>query len=96
MGEAEVQAAFARQIEPALAAFQPEAMLIAAGFDGHRLDDMSGLAYSTELYGWLGARLNDLARRHCQGRLVSILEGGYHLESLGASVVEYCAGLMKP
>lgn len=94
-GDAEVQAAFRDQIEPALAGFQPEALVIAAGFDGHRRDDMSGLAYSSELYGWLGARLAALARQHCRGRLVSILEGGYHLESLGESVVRYCAGLVS-
>ncbi len=93
-GDAEVREACQRLIEPALERFQPEAMLIAAGFDGHRLDDMSGLAYSTELYGWLGTRLAALARRHCQGRMVSILEGGYHLESLGASAVQYCLGLL--
>ncbi len=94
-GDAEVQDAFLRLIAPALADFQPEAILIAAGFDGHRLDDMSGLTYSTELFGWLGNQLNDLARRHCQGRMVSILEGGYHLPSLGASVLQYCTGLMS-
>lgn len=94
-GDAEVKAAFAGQIEPALAGFAPEALLVAAGFDGHRLDDMSGLAYSSELYGWLGERLAALARHHCGGRLVSILEGGYHLESLGDSVARYCAGLVR-
>lgn len=94
-GDVEVKEAFANQIEPALAGFQPEALLVAAGFDGHRLDDMSGLAYSTELYGWLGAQLASLSRRHCGGRLVSVLEGGYHLESLGESVVHYCAGLVS-
>lgn len=93
-GDAEVKEAFANQIVPALAGFAPEALLVAAGFDGHRLDDMSGLAYSTELYGWLGAQLASLSRRHCGGRLVSVLEGGYHLESLGESVVQYCAGLV--
>lgn len=93
-GDPEVKAAFANQIEPALARFRPEALLVAAGFDGHRLDDMSGLAYSSELYGWLGGQIASLSRRHCGGRLVSILEGGYHLESLGESVVQYCAGLV--
>jgi acetoin utilization deacetylase AcuC-like enzyme len=95
-GDAEARGAFTGRIEPALADFQPEALLVAAGFDGHRLDDMSGLAYSTALFGWLGERLARLARHHCQGRLVSILEGGYHLPSLGNSVAEYCAGLLQP
>jgi len=93
-GDVEVKAAFADQIIPALARFRPEALLVAAGFDGHRLDDMAGLAYSTELYGWLGAQLAGLANHHCDGRLVSILEGGYNLDVLGESVVRYCAGLV--
>ncbi|HSH14267.1 MAG TPA: histone deacetylase [Desulfurivibrionaceae bacterium] len=93
-GDAEVKSAFTNQIEPALAGFGPEALLVAAGFDGHRLDDMSGLAYSTELYGWLGGQIASLSRQHCGGRLVSILEGGYHLPSLGESVVQYCSGLV--
>lgn len=92
-GDAEVKSAFTNQIEPVLARFRPEALLVAAGFDGHRLDDMSGLAYSTELYGWLGGQIASLSHQHCGGRLVSILEGGYHLPSLGESVVQYCAGL---
>jgi acetoin utilization deacetylase AcuC-like enzyme len=93
-GDAEVRAAFANQIEPALAGFRPEALLVGAGFDGHRSDDMSGLTYSSELYGWLGERLAGLSRQHCGGRLVSILEGGYCLEILGESVARYCAGLV--
>ena len=93
-GDAELKAAFANQIEPALEKFRPEALLVAAGFDGHRLDDMSGLTYSHELFGWLGGQLASLSHRHCQGRLVSILEGGYNLEILGESVVRYCQGLL--
>ncbi len=54
-----------RTIEPALLDFQPEALLVAAGFDGHQLDDMSGLAYSTELYGIH----RQLAGRPCRSSL---------------------------
>jgi acetoin utilization deacetylase AcuC-like enzyme len=93
--DSEVQDAFSRLLEPALLAFKPEALLIAAGFDGHRLDDMSGLAYSARLFRFIGQRIASLGHRHCQGRVVSILEGGYHLPSLGESVGEYCAGLLE-
>jgi acetoin utilization deacetylase AcuC-like enzyme len=93
--DSEVRQAFSSQIEPALTAFQPEALLVAAGFDGHRLDDMSGLAYSSELFRFFGQRIAALGRRHCQGRVVSILEGGYHLPSLGESFREYCSGLLE-
>jgi acetoin utilization deacetylase AcuC-like enzyme len=85
--------AITRRIEPALAAFGPERIIVAAGFDGHRADDMSGLAYSTALYGKLGEYLADWAQRYCQGKLLSILEGGYHLESLGESAASYLNAL---
>ena len=83
-----------RLVEPALREFQPEALLVAAGFDGHRLDDMSGLAYSSELYGFLGGYLAGLADRLCEGRMVSVLEGGYNLDVLGDCVARYLRGML--
>ncbi|MBU0484196.1 MAG: histone deacetylase [Proteobacteria bacterium] len=94
-GDAEVKNAFVEQIIPAVEKFRPEALIIAAGFDGHQLDDMSGLLFSTELYGYLGRKIAALGDRLCEGRVISILEGGYHLPSLGASVKEYCRGIME-
>lgn len=78
---------------PAIAAFAPERIIVAAGFDGHRSDDMSGLLYSTELYGKFGEYLAAWAQRFCQGKLLSILEGGYHLESLADSAAAYLSAL---
>lgn len=92
--DAAVEKAVREKIEPALASFRPEAILIAAGFDGHVQDDMSGLTYSTELYRYLGCCAARWAHRHCPGRLLSLLEGGYHLESLAASVEAYLTGLL--
>ena len=83
-----------RIVEPALREFQPAALLVAAGFDGHRLDDMSGLAYSNELYGFLGSYLAGLADRLCDGRMVSVLEGGYNLDVLGDCVARYLRGMV--
>jgi len=80
------------QIYPAFEVFQPAALIIAAGFDGHKDDDMSGLSYSTGAYGKLGLIMKQWGQR-CQGRVVSILEGGYHLEALAASVEAYLIGL---
>ena len=82
-----------KKIEPAIAAFAPERIIVAAGFDGHRADDMSGLAYSTELYGKFGEHLASLTHKFCQGKILSILEGGYHLESLADSAVTYLSAL---
>ncbi|OGQ87561.1 MAG: histone deacetylase [Deltaproteobacteria bacterium RIFOXYD12_FULL_56_24] len=81
------------RVAPVLAAFAPERIIVAAGFDGHRADDMSGLAYSTELYGRFGEYLAGWANRFCQGKLLSILEGGYHLESLADSATAYLTAL---
>lgn len=80
------------KIGPAFDAFQPDALIVAAGFDGHQADDMSGLSYSTAAYGRLGEIMRQWGER-CQGRVVSILEGGYQLEALAASVEAYLAGL---
>jgi acetoin utilization deacetylase AcuC-like enzyme len=90
-----VRAAISNKIDAAVAGFQPDAMIAAAGFDGHRSDDMSGLAYSTELYGQLAAVLAAWAKRYCHGRFLSLLEGGYHLEALAASVETYLVALAK-
>ncbi|NOR04695.1 MAG: histone deacetylase [Deltaproteobacteria bacterium] len=73
--------------------FRPEAIIVAAGFDAHVMDDMSGLAYTTKLYGYLGTFMAFWAERYCQGKVLSILEGGYHPEALPASVEAYLAGL---
>lgn len=91
-GDDAVIKAMEHQVKPAFDMFRPDAMLVAAGFDGHVLDDMSGLAYSTRLYATLGSYLSVWAGA-CDDRLVSILEGGYHLEVLAASVEAYLMGL---
>ncbi len=91
-GDREALEALECLVAPALAAFKPQALLVAAGFDGHADDDMSGLLYSTGLYGRLGIMTKRWGQA-CEGRVVSILEGGYHLESLAASVEAYLLGL---
>jgi len=56
---------------------------------------MSGLAYPTELYGELGERMAQWARRYCHGRLLTLLEGGYHLDSLAAGIEAYLDGILQ-
>ncbi|OQX19747.1 MAG: hypothetical protein BWK76_03675 [Desulfobulbaceae bacterium A2] len=94
-GRNEVMQAIDRLVEPAITAFAPEAIIVAAGFDGHVLDDMSGLVYPTELYEELGKRMTQWARRFCHGRLLTLLEGGYHLEALAAGVEAYLTGILQ-
>jgi len=93
-GDDQVLAALDGPIFTLLDQFQPEAMVVAAGFDGHRLDDMSGLGYSTGLYKEIGRRLAAWSACFCNGRMVSILEGGYHLPVLGDCVESYLTGLL--
>jgi acetoin utilization deacetylase AcuC-like enzyme len=94
-GDAMLLTALAETVEPAVVRFQPDAMIAAAGFDGHHGDDMSRLAYSTQLYGQLGKIMAGWADRFCQGRLLSVLEGGYHCECLADSVEAYLVGLTE-
>jgi len=92
-GDQMVIKALQQKIRPALSSFRPERIIVSAGFDGHRDDDMSGLCYSTDLYARLGTEMAALAAEFCDGRLLSILEGGYHLASLAESVSAYLTAL---
>lgn len=77
----------------ALAAFRPEMVLVSAGFDGHRLDPLADLNLETEDFAWLTGQIRNFARDCCEGRVVSLLEGGYDLESLTESVVAHVSAL---
>jgi len=74
---------------PRLEEFAPQMLFISAGFDAHREDDLGQLGLVEADYEWITRRLKDLADRHCGGRIVSILEGGYALSALGRSVVAH-------
>lgn len=80
---------------PALEQFKPEFLLISAGFDAHKEDSMGGLALVEDDYTWVTEKLIDIAQRHCQGRIVSLLEGGYALAALGRSVVAHVKCLSR-
>ncbi|MGA1109788.1 MAG: histone deacetylase family protein, partial [Pseudomonadales bacterium] len=70
----------------ALDHFKPELVIISAGFDGHAEDPLGELNLVEADYRWLTVLLNEIANRHANGHLVSMLEGGYHLGALGRSV----------
>jgi len=91
----QVLAALDGPVVTLLEQFKPEALIIAAGFDAHRLDDMSGLSYSTSLYEQIGRRIATWSTQLCHGRVVSILEGGYHLPVLAECVEAYLSGLLN-
>jgi acetoin utilization deacetylase AcuC-like enzyme len=75
--------------KPRLDAFQPQLIFISAGFDAHRADDMGGLRWVEDDYAWITRRLVEVAERHCRGRIVSSLEGGYNLFHLARSVAAH-------
>jgi len=92
-GSAAFRDAWRTRLLPALEAFRPQLLLVSAGFDGHRLDPLADLELGPEDYRWLSAELADLAGRHCGGRLVSVLEGGYSLTALRECSVAHLRGL---
>jgi acetoin utilization deacetylase AcuC-like enzyme len=74
---------------PRLDEFRPQMIFISAGFDAHREDDLGQLGLVEADYEWITRRLVDVARRHCGGRIVSCLEGGYALSALARSVAAH-------
>lgn len=75
--------------------FKPQLILISAGFDAHRLDPMAEMNLETEDYRWLTEILTDVAREHANNRVVSTLEGGYHLRALAESVAAHLEVLIE-
>lgn len=71
---------------PRLEEFKPEMVFISAGFDAHRDDDLGQMNLTEQDFAWITARIKQVADRHAKGRIVSALEGGYHLGALGRSV----------
>ncbi len=74
---------------PALDDFEPQLIIFSAGFDAHAEDDMAMLRFTDNDYGWVTGQVKDVAERHAQGRMVSMLEGGYALSALGRSAVQH-------
>jgi acetoin utilization deacetylase AcuC-like enzyme len=79
---------------PALREFAPQLLLISAGFDAHRLDPLADLEWEAADYQWLSGELAAIAEAHGQGRVVSMLEGGYSLQALRECSVAHVLGLM--
>ena len=89
------RAAMDSQVLPAIDAFAPELILISAGFDTHKNDPLANLNWVEDDFAWATAQLCNLAAKHCHGRLVSTLEGGYDLDALGASCAAHVKTLME-
>ncbi len=92
-GEAFREAVVSRWL-PRLEAFKPQLIYVSAGFDAHREDDMGNLGLVEADYAWVTQRIMEVARRHCQGRVISCLEGGYMLSALGRSAAVHVKALI--
>ncbi|GJE16998.1 histone deacetylase family protein [Methylobacterium marchantiae] len=74
--------------------FRPDLIIISAGFDAHWRDPLANLMLEAEDFAWATAKVMEIADRTCDGRIVSLLEGGYDLKGLGESVAAHVSVLM--
>jgi acetoin utilization deacetylase AcuC-like enzyme len=85
-GDNEYRQVFEKILYPAAQAFEPQLVLVSAGFDAHRNDPLASMNVTEDGYAHMTSIVRDIAERYCEGRLVSLLEGGYNLEALAHSV----------
>lgn len=84
-GGAELREVWREEFAPALQGFDPDIILISAGFDAHSADPLASLNFSADDYAWLTQEIMETADKCCDNRVVSSLEGGYDLAALAAS-----------
>jgi acetoin utilization deacetylase AcuC-like enzyme len=93
--EPEYLKAFETRILPALDRFHPELVLISAGFDAHRDDPLAQMRLTDDSFAKFTSLLKQIAEAHAGGRIVSVLEGGYHLDALARSVESHLGVLTE-
>jgi acetoin utilization deacetylase AcuC-like enzyme len=93
-GDDEYRAVFQKALVPAADAFKPEFVIVSAGFDAHKDDPLGSMGLTEEGYADLTGIVADIAKRHACGRMLSSLEGGYHLTALAASVDRHIQALL--
>ncbi|MEE3234511.1 MAG: histone deacetylase [Candidatus Latescibacterota bacterium] len=92
-GDSQYRQIFNQEAIPKLREFEPELILISAGFDAHIMDPLSSLKISTPYFGEITNKLIKIADEFCKGRIVSCLEGGYNVEALTNSVACHVSAL---
>ena len=92
-GSVDFRKAYTEQVFPALDDYAPDLLMISAGFDAHRDDKLAQMNLDEDDFSWVTTELCRIADRHCHGRVVSVLEGGYHLPALKASVAAHVKAL---
>jgi acetoin utilization deacetylase AcuC-like enzyme len=94
-GDREYKQAFEEKLRPAALAFQPDLVLISAGFDAYEHDLLGGMKVTAEGFAGLTRVCREIAEQTCRGRLVSVLEGGYNLDGLADCVEAHLRVLME-
>ncbi|GJL79132.1 MAG: histone deacetylase [Nitrospinaceae bacterium] len=94
-GDADYLALVENQLIPEMIKFKPDLIIISAGFDAHTGDPLANMEVTTEGFGKMTELIKNAAQEICQGRLISMLEGGYNLEELSDSVHNHLISLLK-
>jgi acetoin utilization deacetylase AcuC-like enzyme len=94
-GSDDFRSAITQNWLPALEAFQPQMIIVSAGFDAHAEDPLASLQLQDADYVWITQKIIELAAEHSDGRIVSMLEGGYALPALGRCATAHVRGLMS-
>jgi acetoin utilization deacetylase AcuC-like enzyme len=92
---AEFREIMSTAVLPRIDAFKPDLIVISAGFDAHHRDPLASLRFVAEDFAWATRELCTMATKHANGRVVSVLEGGYDLIGLGESVAAHVTALME-
>ena len=93
-GSMEFRESYREIILPALSVFNPDLLMLSAGFDAHVRDPLCQLMLETDDFAWITDELIRVAIKCCGGRVVSVLEGGYDLKALSESVSEHVSVMM--
>jgi len=94
-GGPEFREAFEVVLLPRVMTFKPDLIIISAGFDAHLRDPLANLNLTEADFGWATSQLMDIADKTAEGRVVSLMEGGYDLEGLSRSVAAHVMTLMR-
>jgi acetoin utilization deacetylase AcuC-like enzyme len=94
-GDAEYQRAMEQSVAPALDAFQPQCLLVSAGFDAAAADPLAQMRVSAAGFAWIARFLTQQAATLCDGRLIAVLEGGYDLDALAEGVSRFVDALLE-
>lgn len=92
-GSKEMRSLYEAKVFPAVETFKPDLILSSAGFDAHRDDPIAQLNWDEDDFQWVTEKLCALADKHCGGKIMTVLEGGYNLDALKASVAVHLATL---